>query len=250
IGIDDNAGHVHGNRHFHPATVAAARDVRADRGRAGADDLAADPDSTRERRRGIGDPRPARRVGGNGGTGRAVSVEDAAAAAVRVDVEGAGDCRVRAPALGRRRAGRLRYGNLLRLPDGRGAGTAGGAVGLRARAVFPGGGRSMASPGAGAGTGADVTVLTRRSLAGPYRDTTTPRFPQPKTRTGAIDRLADHQAAARPAGSGDDARATATAPAANRSRDERSVAASHTASATSVGRVTAVSRPKPSNTLA
>src|SRR5690606_14481647 len=57
IGIDDNAGHVHGNRNFHPATVAAARDVRADLGRAGADDLAADPDSTRERRRGIGDPR-------------------------------------------------------------------------------------------------------------------------------------------------------------------------------------------------
>src|SRR5690606_3793927 len=137
---------------FHPATVAAARDVCTDRGGPGPDDLAADPRPAGDRGRRIGDPGAARRAGGDGGAGRAPSAEDAAAAAVRTALEAAVDRRVRAPAVGRRRAGRLRHGNLLRLPDGRGAGAAGGAVGLRARRVLPRTGRAVASSGAAAGT--------------------------------------------------------------------------------------------------
>src|SRR5690606_32043603 len=38
LGVNDNAGDVHANRNFHPATVAAARDVRTDRGGPGHDD--------------------------------------------------------------------------------------------------------------------------------------------------------------------------------------------------------------------
>src|SRR5690606_7581333 len=58
-GIDTTTWmHAHGKRDFHPATLAAARDVRTHRGGPGADDLAAARQPTGDRRRGIGDPGP------------------------------------------------------------------------------------------------------------------------------------------------------------------------------------------------
>src|SRR5690606_35619216 len=89
----------------------------------------------------------------HGGAGAALSAEDAAAAAVRTAVEGAVDRDLGATGLAGRGARRLRHGDLLRLPDRRRAGAAGGAMAPCAHPLPACPGHAVARAGAHGATG-------------------------------------------------------------------------------------------------